>query len=331
MSDPRTSSLNRRHFLQSGGAVALASVLADGSPAAELPAHAPAVGIQLYTMQTQLVRDFRGTLAALGRMGYQQVETVGLLGHRAREFRQTLDAAGLSAPSAHIESKRAQEYFVAMATGSMSVDAAWAKINEAMSLDHIEPILADMFAESDVLGNEYLVLAALDSRLFESSAGIDQVIAAFTKAGDLCHQKGLKFAFHPHLEEFKRLDGVSGVERVLDATDPSKVLVELDFFWAALANVDVPRLLARYSGRFHLGHIKDLAKGVVVPPAGFKDLNAVPASAFEDVGYGQLDYRTWIPLARNAGMRYFFVERDSAPNPLENARRSLPNVKSLLS
>ena len=80
-----------------------------------------------------------------------------------------------------------------------------------------------------------------------------------------------------------------------------------------------------------LGHVKDLGRSVVVPLGGFRELNALPANAYEDVGYGQLDYRKWIPLARQAGMKHFFVERDVAPNPLENARRSLRTMKNLLS
>jgi len=199
-----------------------------------------------------------------------------------------------------------------------------------MDLAHIEQIMEDLFAQSDVLGNEYLALAAIDSALFDSRAGIDRVIVAFRKAGDLCQKKGLKFAWHPHLAEFKVVDGKRALDWVLEATDPQKVLVELDFFWASMANVDVPGLLAQYPGRFHLGHVKDMARNVVVPEGGFKDSRSVSNDSFEDVGYGKLDYRRWIPLARRAGMRHFFVERDSAPQPLENVKRSFESLRGLI-
>jgi sugar phosphate isomerase/epimerase len=228
-------------------------------------------------------------------------------------------------------SKDAQELFLEMASGKIPSSEAWPKINAAMDLAGIQPIMEEMFVQTAVLGNEYLVLATVDSALFESRAGVDRVVAAYSKAGDMCHQRGLKFAFHPHLAEFNRIDGASAIGRILDATDPDKVFVELDFFWAAMANVDVPRLLERYSGRIHLGHVKDMAKGVVVPASGYRHLNAIPGDPFEDIGYGQLDYRRWIPLARKAGMRHFFVERDQAPHPLESARRSYPSIRALLS
>ena len=84
------------------------------------------------------------------------------------------------------------------------------------------------------------------------------------------------------------VEGKRAAEHVLDATDPNRVFVELDFFWAAMVNVDVPQFLRRYSGRVHLGHIKDFAKNAVVPAEGFKDFSQIKDEYFEDVGYGQL-------------------------------------------
>jgi len=190
----------------------------------------------------------------------------------------------------------------------------------SLGLDRVEGALADMFEQSGVMGYRYLVLASMDPRLLESMAGIDDVCAAFRCAGELCHQHGLKFAWHPHLKDWGRIAGKRAVEHILDATDPDRVFVELDFFWAAMANVDVPQFLRRCGGRAHLGHIKDLAKGVVIPAQGFQDPE-VKNEYFEDVGHGGLAYGTWIPLARKAGMRHLFVERDYSPDPLRSAGR----------
>ena len=55
-----------------------------------------------------------------------------------------------------------------------------------------------------------------------------------------------------------------------------------------------------------------------------------PDDAVEDVGWGQLDYRTWIALGREAGRKHFYVERDNARRPLENVRRSFEGMRALL-
>jgi sugar phosphate isomerase/epimerase len=322
----RLSSMNRRAVLQ--GTAALAIALAAGtSRAASTP---PALGIQLYTLREPLVQDFKGTLAALRKIGYRQVETAGLLNLEPASVRAALDAAGLSAPSGHILPKTAQTLMFKMASGQLSPDQAWAQIDALLDLDRLEATLADMFEQSRAMGYQYLVLASMDPKLLESMAGIEHVCAAFRRAGDLCHQRGVKFAWHPHLKDWGMVDGKRAAEHILDATDPNRVFVELDFFWASMVNVDVPQFLRRYTGRVHLGHIKDVAKGVVIPPQGFKDFPEVKDEYFEDVGYGRLDYKAWIPLARQTGMRYFFVERDYSPNPLESAGRSYEALRKII-
>ena len=320
------NTVNRRTVLKGAAALALACGTTAGRAA---PAATP-LGIQLYTLREPLAKDFTGTLMALQKIGYRQVETAGLLNQDPASFRAALDAAGLSVPSQHIIPKAAQALMFKMASGAMPVDEAWAQIDATLALDRLDTALADMFEESKVMGNQYLVLASMDEKLLESMSGIEKVCAAFRRAGDLCHQHGLKFAWHPHLKDWGMVDGKRAAEHILDNTDPNRVFVELDFFWAAMVNVDVPNFLQRYTGRVHLGHIKDIAKGVVIPAQGFKDFPEIKNEYFEDVGHGQFDYRSWIPLARKAGMRYFFVERDYSPDPLLSAGRSYQSLRKIM-
>ena len=319
--------LPRRTFLCQTGAAAVAALA--GSSAFAGTGGYP-IGVQMYAIQSALVKDFDGTLKALRKIGYRQVEPTGMLGRTPKQYRAALDAAGLVAPSAHILSKEAQAAMLDMATGKVPPDDAWNKINAAMDLSHLDAIMADMFEQAAVIGNEYLVLAELDFDLWRTRAGIDRIVSAFTRAGDLCQKQGRKFAWHPHINDYAIVDGKPGVEWVLAATDPRKVFVELDFFWATMARVDIAAFLKRHGPRIRLGHIKDLAHGAVVPPKGFVDLNSIPTSAFEDVGFGTIDYATLIPLARKTGMRYFFVERDQAPDPLRTAQRSYDMLSRIL-
>jgi sugar phosphate isomerase/epimerase len=195
-------------------------------------------------------------------------------------------------------------------------------------LQHLQARVEEMFEQARVLGHKYLVCASIDPQLMSSIEGTKEVAAAFQKAGDLCQKNGFTFAFHPHGDDFQIIEGQSAVERVLDATTADRVRLELDFYWAAIAGVDIPRLLRRYSGRVPLAHVKDLSKQY--------PLHAAPSRAvgdedhFEDVGYGQLDFKQWIPLGRRAGMLHFFFERDVSSNPLASARRSYAPLRKLL-
>jgi sugar phosphate isomerase/epimerase len=308
----------------------MASTAAGRSMAAASGAIDHSAGIQLFTMQSALAKDFKGTLDTLARIGYRRVETLGLLGYDPKEFRKALDNAGLSVPSLHIVSEAAEALFLGMAQGIIPPEIAWQKIVDSMNLSGIEQMMNYMLTQSEVFGNQYLVLAAVDGTVFDSDSGLDMVIAAYTKAGEMCHQRGVKFAFHPHLSEFRKVNGKRPVDAILLATDPAKVFVELDYFWAAMADTDIPAFLERYSGRFRLGHVKDIAKDFVVPAGGFREISEIPPEAFADIGYGRMDYRKLIALGRKAGIELFFVERDVAPDPINNAKRSYGNLKSML-
>jgi sugar phosphate isomerase/epimerase len=324
---PDLSALPRRAFLRQAGAAAVAAMA--GSTGFARAGGYP-IGVQMYAMQSALVKDFDGTLKALCKIGYRQVEPTGMLGRTPKQYRAALDAAGLVAPSAHILSKAAQAAMLDMATGKVPPDDAWKTINAAMDLSHLDEIMADMFEQQAAIGNQYLVLAELEFGLWLSHAGIDKIVPAFTRAGELCHQRGLRFAWHPHINDYATVDGKPGIDWVLAATDPQKVFVELDFFWATMARVDIAALLKRHGHRIKLGHVKDAARGTVIPPKGFASLDDVPVSAFEDVGFGTIDYATLIPLARKMGMRDFFVERDQAPDPLRTAQRSYDSLSRIL-
>jgi hypothetical protein len=73
------SSMNRRAVLKGTAALAIAWAAGPGRAAAR----PPALGIQLYTLRERLAQDFKGTLAALRKIGYRQVETAGLLNQEA--------------------------------------------------------------------------------------------------------------------------------------------------------------------------------------------------------------------------------------------------------
>ena len=54
-----------------------------------------AIGVQLYTLRTLLAKDFEGTLAALARIGYREVEFAGLYDRKPAAIRTILEREGL--------------------------------------------------------------------------------------------------------------------------------------------------------------------------------------------------------------------------------------------
>src|SRR3546814_15880226 len=85
-----------------------------------------------------------------------------------------------------------------------------------------------------------------------------------------------------------------------DLTDPALVAFEIDTGWVAAAGHDPIASLKRYTGRFRLIHMKDIASETV-PNYAFKQMPAIP-------GQGVLDCTALPPAAKTASVTGWDVQ-----------------------
>ena len=229
--------MNRRTFLTTSaltalGASTLGVAACNGAPdAAELDAAGAAtdrrpfaMGVQLYTLRTLLDEDVPGTLAALGAIGYEEVETAGYHGLSPADFRAALDAAGLRAPAGH------------------------------RPLEQLTPE-----AMPQTLDYEYIVCPWIEEADRQTLDDYRALADTFNAIGSRCAEAGLQFTFHNHDFEFEAIDGTVPYDVLLERTDPALVGYELDLFWVVAAGFDPITYLQAHPGRFPLYHVKDYA------------------------------------------------------------------------
>ena len=169
--------------------------------------------------------------------------------------------------------------------------------------------LVDEVAEGGV---PYLVCA---STPIETMDEIKASIEVLNKTGEACKKAGIQFAYHNHDKEFHEVDGQVPYHMMLAQTDADKVKMELDLCWVTKAGVDPVELFKQHPGRFPLWHVKDIDKETKKPV---------------EVGKGFVDFKRIFAAADSAGMKYYFVEQDGAPKPIENLTTSFNNLKSML-
>jgi sugar phosphate isomerase/epimerase len=217
-------SVDRRAFVQQLAGLAIASRFS-GS----MSRRWERLGIQLYTVRDLMQRDIDRTLAALATIGYADVELAGLYGASAVAMRQSLDRAGLAAPSSHVglETLRA---------------------NTARALD-----------DAAALGQRYLVCPSID--LAERTVdGYKRAAADLNTIGERARRVGIQFAYHNHDFEFATVDGVVPYDLLLAECDSTLVQMELDIFWIVSGGRDPLAYFARYPGRFPMIHAKDMTR-----------------------------------------------------------------------
>ena len=291
-------SYKRRDFLKTASALGSGLVLSSfgakltgcktamASSAADRP-----FGLQLYTLRDVFPKDVKGTLQQVASFGYKQLEgyegAQGIFwGMKNTELKSFLDGLGLTMVSTHCDINKNFEQ----------------KADEAAAI-----------------GMKYLICPYLGPQ-----KTIDDYKAAaekFNQCGDICKQRGMRFAYHNHDYSFKPTDGQLGQDVMMQNTNADTVDYEMDMYWVVNAGQEPMAWMQKYPGRFKLCHVKD--RGAV--PAGSDKFESV------DLGKGNIDYKRIIKEVSGLGMQYYIVEQEAyaGTTPLAAAKADAGYMKDL--
>jgi sugar phosphate isomerase/epimerase len=186
------------------------------------------IGVQLYTVRSEMTRSVETTLDRVAAIGYQEVEFAGYFGRTPEQIRAALSAAGLVAPASHVPWER--------------LESGWSE-----TLD-----------EAARAGHDTVIVAFLPAERRRTIADYRAWAARFNDAGRVARAAGLRYAYHNHDFEFSSLEGTVPYDILLADTDPDLVAFELDLFWIARGGRDALAYVTRHPGRFQLVHVKDM-------------------------------------------------------------------------
>ncbi len=175
----------------------------------------PVAHLQLYSVRGDMEQDFEGTLRAVGEMGYDGVELVGLLrpetGGRAGS-RGRRGARPCQRPCALCRN----------GGGSGWVMAAYA-----------------------AAGCAYIAVPYLEEACRPGHDGFSDVIAALPKLGEAAGRAGLTLLYHNHDFEFTKVEGQYGLDLMYQRVPASLLQTELDTCWINVAGEDPAAYLAK--------------------------------------------------------------------------------------
>lgn len=264
----------------------------------------PAAGLQLYTIGAKIEEDLDGTLKRVAEIGYKNLESAGsrkggYYGMKAKEFAERVKDLGMRWRSHHA--------IGAPFRPRVGPDGNTITPPPMKNLrDNYQEIVDDV-AEG---GIEYLICAMTPiDNMDEIKASMDVLV----KTGEACKKAGITFGFHNHTKEFEIIGGQKPMELLLSQIPADILKIELDLGWAVKAGADPVAMFKKNPGRFPLWHVKDL------------DKDQKPT----EVGTGSVDFKSIFSAAKEAGLKYYFVEQDAAPTPLENISNSFNNLKKL--
>jgi sugar phosphate isomerase/epimerase len=279
--------VDRRTFLGMLGAAPLA--MRRG-----LPASISRLGVQLYTVRTEMEKDFDGTLGKVAAIGFKEVEFAGYFNQSPVQVRDALKRHGLAAPSSHID--------YASLTGD-----AWSRVIES----------------AKTIGHRFLVNAWVDEPIRKEPDAWKRIADTYNRAADVSKKAGIQFAYHNHNFEFAPREDLGGrlpYDYLLESCDPALVKMEMDLCWISSAGKDPLDYFRRYRGRFPMVHVKGLKK---IPATGAATPIDSVLPDITDVGHDDVvDWKRIFAHAREAGIEHYFVEHDVPKQPFDSLKAS---------
>jgi sugar phosphate isomerase/epimerase len=268
------------------------------------------IGVQLYSVRVDMLKNPMATLTALSKMGIEYVEHANYInrkcyGWTAKEFKKVLDGLGLKMPSGHT-------------------------VMDATHYDKSKKDFTDVWKrtveDAAVMGQTYVISPSIDDDLRSTYDGLMQQLDIFNKSGELCKASGMKFGYHNHDFEFKeKLNGILMYDLILQNTDPNLVVHQLDFGNMYGAGGRAAEWINKYPGRFQSLHIKDEMKAL----NGKGEMNDGYESTI--LGDGVVNPKSIALLAKKiGGAHHYIIEQESyqGKSPLDCVKINLERMKT---
>jgi sugar phosphate isomerase/epimerase len=279
------------------------------------------IGLQLYTVNAEMLADAASTLSQVAEIGYSAVETAGFGSLKtAKEFRSELDANGLKCPSAHLQFDL--ENLGPTFDEANALGCTYATTSVPRML--LSPPASNPYSlPSDQLLNlARKILAPMSSDEFKRTA------EALNQVGLAAKQSGLMLAAHNHTMELIPLNGKTGWDYLIENTDPDLVKFQLDCGWSSILGYDPANWIDRYPSRITMLHIKDFAPYSGAEPPTFMNVKGM------ELGGGSIDYKPLLDDLKSKVIEHIFVEQDGPfdrMSALQAARVDFVYLQSVLS
>lgn len=258
--------MNRRRFIKNSALLATSLPLTRSN----LLARKPPIGIQLWSLNEQIKKDYLAAIQSVARAGYSFVETAeydmvkGLFYKRSpQKFKQELQEGGLKAISAHVNFRLSEAEKV---------------INDAREA-----------------GVENIIIPSLGAGRRKTLDDYQRIAEEFNEIGAIAQKSGIRFGYHNHAFEFEEMNNQLPYDILLQNTDPSYVIFQMDLGWVIYSGHQPETFFRKYPRRFPLWHIRNFNK----------ENKGVP------VGTGVVNNKELFKLKKEAGFELGFVELPS--------------------
>jgi len=186
---------------------------------------------QLYTIRSFLKtpEEIEESLQKVKAIGYNAVQLSGLGPIGPTHLKEIADRIGLKITTTH----SSFEQFTSDLDGLIKAHQIW--------------------------DCRYIGIGAMPKPFRTSAEGFRSFIDQIAGPARMIREAGFEFIYHNHKFEFQKFDGITGMEILINETDPQDFGLELDTYWVQAGGGNPVEWIRKVDGRMKVVHFKDMA------------------------------------------------------------------------
>jgi len=248
----------------------------------------PTIGAQLYTIRefTRTPEGIASSMKRVKEMDYNAVQVSGFGPVDHQKVKDIMDAEGLTICATHIR------------------------------YDSLKNDLQDVIKQHKLWNCKYVGLGAMPAEYAQSAKGYVEFAKKASEIARVLADNGLRFIYHNHNFEFMKFDGVTGIDILLNETDPEVFDFEIDTYWVQAGGANPVDWIKKVKGRMKVVHFKDMG------------VDSNRQAMMTEVGEGNINWPEVIKACEEIGVEWALVEQDICKrDPFESLSISLKNLK----
>lgn len=250
----------------------------------------PVVAAQLYTVRefTKTPEDLEKTAKKIKEIGYNAVQVSGIGPMEPERVKEIMDKEGLKICATHVGFNLLQE----------DLDA--------------------VIRQHKLWDCKYVGVGAMPREYQDSKEGYVKFAKEASEIARKLADEGLSFIYHNHHFEFMKFDGVTGMDILLNESDPEVFGFEIDTYWIQAGGANPVDWIYKVEGRMKVVHFKDMG------------ISNERQAIMTEVGEGNLNWEAIIKACQDTRVEWAAVEQDICQrDPFESLAISLKNLKEL--
>jgi sugar phosphate isomerase/epimerase len=248
------------------------------------------IAAQMYTLRDfiKTYEDMAATFKRVKEIGYNAIQLSACFNVEPQRIKELADKENLDICATHI------------------------------SYDRLKNDIEAVIKEHKLWCCKYVGIGAMPEEYRGDAKGIKAFAVEASEIGRRLNASGLKLISHNHKFEFEKFDGLTGMDILLNESDPEALDFEIDTYWVQAGGANPVDWIRKVSGRMDVIHFKDM--GII------RD-----QQVYAEIGEGNLDWPAILKTCESTNVIWAAIEQDEcARNPFDSLEISLRNLEKMM-